>query len=272
MKIFILIFTIIAIWNIIIVTNKKRKYKKVVEENIEIFNLGSSHSYFAFNYDRITNKKCTNLANPSQTFYYDYKVLNHFFDKLANNGKCFLTISYFSFAGKERWLIEDLVTYFKILKLKDFNTLEEKLNYIIFNFLPIIWSIRKKYLKRKKKNNIEKKDRILGHKNMLVENRNLGYNLNILDKIISKCKEKNIEVILVTTPFTEYYNSYFNKELLEKNFYKIIYEVVKKYNLKYIDLSHDYFNFTEKEFDDYDHLSENGSKKFMKYLIEKNWI
>lgn len=271
MKIWI-VFIIIIVWNIIIVINKKRRYKKVVEKNIEIFNLGSSHSYFAFNYNVIKNKKCVNLANPSQTFYYDYKILNHYFDKLADAGKCFLTISYFSFAGKERWLIEDLITYFKVLKLKDFNTLEEKVNYIIFNYIPIVWSVKKKYLKIKNKSASKKKDRIQGHKNMLVENRNLKYNLDILDKIISKCKEKNIEVILVTTPFTEYYNNYFNKELLNNNFYKILDEIIERYNLEYIDLSHNYSKFTEKEFDDYDHLSRSGSVKFMNYLIENNWI
>ena len=49
-------------------------------------------------------------------------------------------------------------------------------------------------------------------------------------------------------------------------------KIIQDYKLEYINLSHDYFNFTEKEFDDYDHLSKKGSIKFMNYLIKNKWI
>lgn len=260
---------IIIIWNIIIIINKKKKYKKMIKKEIEIFNLGSSHSYFAFDYDGIKSKQCMNLANPSQTFYYDYKILNYFFNKLKNNGRCFLTISYFSFAGRERWLAKDMVQYYKILKLNDFKG-KEKIEYLIFNYFPIIWSLKKKYNK-KFHETIESygKERILGHVNKLKENKNLEYNLDILEKMILKCQEKNIEITFITTPFTLNYNSYFKDELLENNFYKIINKIVDKFGVKYIDFSHDYINFTNEDFEDDDHLSKKGSQKFMYMMKEE---
>ena len=63
---------ILFIWNIIIFLNKKRKILKI--EKIFNFNLGSSHSLVSFNYK---NKNNYNLAENSQTFYYDYLILEN---------------------------------------------------------------------------------------------------------------------------------------------------------------------------------------------------
>lgn len=168
-----------------------------------------------------------NLGENSQTFYYDYIILKRYFNKIKNNGYCFLTISYFSFASKEYWLKEDLVKYYGKLQIENFHGIQ-KIDCMLYKYLPIIWSIRK------------------------------------------KCNEKSIKVILITTPFTEYYNSYFEKELLEKNFYEIIEKIKNKYNLLYFDFSHDYKNFNKKEyFENYDHLSKEGSEIFKEILLKK---
>lgn len=60
------------------------------------------------------------------------------------------------------------------------------------------------------------------------------------------------------------------KELLEKNFYEIVEKIRNKYNLLYFDFSHDYKNFNKKGyFEDYDHLSKEGSEIFKEILLKK---
>ncbi|MCF2625515.1 SGNH/GDSL hydrolase family protein [Fusobacterium perfoetens] len=267
-KILILLLISLLLWNFIIIIVNKRKYKKHFPIKIKIFNLGSSHAYFAYDYDE--KKKCVNLGDISQTLYYDNIVFDHIYDRIEENAICFLTLSYFSFAGKERWLKEDLIKYYKFLKLKKFKK-QEKLECFIYRYLPIIWSIKKKIKKRYlKSRKLSKEERIKGHAKKLETSINKEYNIALIIDILEKCKAKKIKVIFITTPFTEYYNSFFPKELLEKNFYGIILKLSEKYKIRYFDFSHEYEIFNKKEyFDDYDHLSKEGSKVFMQELIKQ---
>ena len=144
MKSWIFIVGVIVIWNIIIIFNRNKKYEKT-KVKIKYFNLGSSHSLCAFNYN-LTNWK--NLAENSQTFYYDYKILDRYFESLDEEGICFLTISYFSFAPKEYWLKTDVIKYYKILKISEFSG-KFKIECVLYKFFPIIWSVYKKFIKEK---------------------------------------------------------------------------------------------------------------------------
>lgn len=244
----------------------------MVPKGIKIFNLGSSHGLCSFDYTEIKEKykiEGYNLGWHSQTLYYDKIMLENFYSNIDKDAICFIVLSYFSFSGKERWLKEDLKRYYKILSLKYFSG-EEKLNGFIFKYLPIIWSIRKKIIKKFFTKNLSIDERIKGHAKKLKSIKNREYNVNLLKEIIEKCEEKNMKIIFLTSPFTEYYNSFFDKEILKKNFYDIIDIFIKKYNINYIDFSHNYNIFNKNEyFNDFDHLSKEGSKVFMKELIKK---
>ena len=265
LRILLILFIVSFIWNIIIIIFQKKKYKKDLPEKIKVFNLGSSHGYHAYNYT--DNKNGINLAGRSQTFYYDKIMFDYVYDKIERGAICFLLFSYFSFAGKERWQRDDLIKYYRILKLRDFKG-KEKIECFVYKYLPLIWSIRKEIRKKFLKNKeISNERRIKGHVKKLENQVNKEYNLKILKDILKKCKDKNIKVIFVTTPFTKYYNSFFSEELLNENFYKIIQELCQEYNIEYFDFSHEYKIFNEKEsLKDYDHLSKEGSKIFMKEL------
>lgn len=255
-----LFIIILIIWNIIIIIKKKRKVNKERITEIKNFNLGSSHSLCAFSKNLKNN---VNLAENSQTFYYDYKILSRYFNIIQEGGVCFLSISYFSFASKEYWIKTDLFKYYKILKITDFSG-RAKLECIIYRYFPLIWSIYKKIIKEKK---IEDSKKYLGHVKKLEENRNLEWNINILNNIIEKCKEKSVKIVFLTTPFRRKYNEYFSEELLRNNFYMIINKIAKKNSILYLDFSHDYLNYDDsKYFRDLDHLSELGSEKFLKQL------
>lgn len=261
---------ILIIWNIVIIFLKKKKRKRKIPEKIKIFNIGSSHGLCSFDYADIQKVNCYNFGWHSQTFYYDYIVLKNYFNKIAENGICFIPISYFSFADKKCWNKQDM-TYRKTLKFYYLEG-EDRKEAFILQYLPLYVSIKKKMLKlikvkhrkdTKIKSGIE---RIKKHVEIL-ENQNEKNSVMKLEEIIKLLSSKKIKIILITTPFQVEYNKYFKKELLEEKFYKIINEIATKYNLTYYDYSKSYNIFGENEyFNDYDHLSKKGAKIFMKEI------
>lgn len=73
-------------------------------------------------------------------------------------------------------------------------------------------------------------------------------------------------MILITTPFSEKYNSVFSKEILFENFYKYVFQIKKKYKIEYLDFSRDKSFFRDEYFTDLDHLSSQGSKVFLEKI------
>lgn len=259
----LIIIIIILIYNFIMIAFKIKESKLKVPLKIEIFNLGSSHGEFSFNYK---NTLGCNLARSSQTLYYDLKVLDNYYSRINNNAICFIPISYFSFSDRKYWLKEDKIRYYRTLNRKLIDD-EDKKEFILYKYFPLYISIIKRF--KKKKNIKEGVDRIKGHVKLLKCDKK-EISLEWLEMIIKKLKEKEGRIILITTPFKKEYNDFFSKELLEKEFYINIDKIRKKYNLEYYDYSHRYDIFDKEEyFNDSDHLSNEGSKKFM---IEINKI
>lgn len=191
----------------------------------------------------------------------------NFWENIEENSICFLLISYFSFSNRKYSLSEDKNKYFKILKLSLIDK-EDKTEVFVMRYLPLVYSVIKKIRKLKQKNKKEKTvdERIKGHVK-ICKNSDEKVALNLLEQIIEKLKEKNVRIILITTPFRKYYNDFFTNELLNEKFYKYIYQIKNKYNLEYYDFSHSYEIFEKEEyFNDYDHLSEKGSEVFMKEI------
>ena len=216
-----------------------------------------------------------NLAHPSQTLYYDYILLQKFKNNIVKNKDlvCFLTISYFTFYAPKLWQKQDIKYYYDCLDITDVDR-KYRLGFFVYKYLHVFYKNYKKIkefiIKENKKNNIE--NRIKKQVVILKEQKNFDFNLEILEKIITFCKKYNIKIILLTTPFQREYNNFFKEELLEKNFYKVINKIVDKYEIDYFDFSKDYKNFDKKiyfENYDYDHLSLEGSKKFIKILNKK---
>ena len=200
-----------------------------------------------------------NLARSSQTLYYDLKTLKNYYEKI-NEGICFIPISYFSFSERKYWIKEDKIRYFRTLKWNLIDK-EDKKEAIMYKFFPLYISIKKKFQKKRKiKEGIE---RIKSHIKLLESNKK-SVAINWLKEIIVMLQDKNIRIILITTPLKKEYNNFFPKKLLEKEFYNNIKQIVEEYNLEYYDFSHRYDIFEKEEyFNDYDHLNKKGSEIFM---------
>ena len=91
-----------------------------VPETIQLANFGSSHGQYAFDWGALKDRgiKCFNFALPSQSFEYDYALLNMHKDEFAEGSIAFIPISYFSF-NSEATSPDDIeaisVRYYRIL-------------------------------------------------------------------------------------------------------------------------------------------------------------
>ena len=91
---------------------------------------------------------------------------------------------------------------------------------------------------------------------------------NLID-LITLCKENNITPVLITTPFTVYYNQYVSADFLYE-FYSVINEIALEYGVSYYDYSHDErFQTNLKYFGDADHLNPDGAVYFTALLTEE---
>lgn len=91
-----------------------------------------------------------------------------------------------------------------------------------------------------------------------------------LRELIDFCIRKRITPVLITTPFTRYYNEQVSPEFLQQ-FYSVIAEICQEKNAVYYDYSHD-ARFTDnlQYFADGDHLNEEGAAYFTQILLQEN--
>lgn len=94
------------------------------------------------------------------------------------------------------------------------------------------------------------------------------YSLKYLNKIVKLCREEGIQLVLVTTPFTDFY-------LQAVGNYDTFYEYMKEYaadhGIEYYDFNFckpDILTFQEDDFMDYHHLSGKGAAKYSAVFAE----
>lgn len=94
------------------------------------------------------------------------------------------------------------------------------------------------------------------------------YSLRYLNKIVKLCKEREIQLTLVTTPFTNFY-----VQSVEN--YDVFYEYMKKYakdnGIEYCDFNlckEEILNMMDEDFMDYHHLSGKGAEKYSAVFAE----
>ena len=87
--------------------------------------------------------------------------------------------------------------------------------------------------------------------------------------IIEYCQNDNIIPVLITTPFSQYYNELVSDEFLQE-FYATVHKISSDTGVSYYDYSHDErFQYTLEYFSDSDHLSDAGKQYFMGVLQDE---
>ena len=87
--------------------------------------------------------------------------------------------------------------------------------------------------------------------------------------MIQLCKDNDITPVLITTPFTIYYNQYVSEQFLN-DFYNTINEIAAAQGISYYNYSHDERFVTNLQyFGDADHLNPEGAVYFTNLIMEE---
>lgn len=242
---------------------------KEVPYDIEICNIGSSHTQFAIDYDEFELAKGFNFAVPAQSFMYGLNMLKQYEKHLAKDCIVVIPISYFDYYEdyeKESIKIRERRFYYPILKLSLIEELDI-IDVIKYKWLPITtikddqlkyvfkddtsainnYEAQYNYNKHKSTNNIIDLDAFLGENDIKVYGHSKDfdkgvndYSVDKLREIIEFCLEGGFTPILITTPFTSYYNDAddFQHGFYDE-FYELTYAISDEYSLDYWDYSHD---------------------------------
>lgn len=263
-------------------------------DDVEIANVGSSHGAYDFTYDKWTEEgySCFNFGNVSQTYAYDLALLKEYGSYLDDECVLFIPVSYFSFNNEtvnESEAQALSVKYYHCLSPKNVPDYDLFTDIVTARF-PVLSAgedllklLPDKLTVHAQEGNGEEAqmdeaavaefaeraaarfDRHFNNK----DNYFLPEREAQLRELIDYCKEHGITPVLITTPFSVYYNNPVPEEFLDR-FHSTINLIAADTGVNYYDYSHD-DRFMENLtlFSDADHLNEAGSAYFMEILKEE---
>lgn len=256
--------------------NLKKKYSET-----EVLILGNSHVFYGLN-PSFFDKQTFNLSNISQTLYFDQLLFEKHINKLKKLKYVILNIEYTSLSqlkdtSEDSWRKFYYKSYMNlnvpIISKFDYS------NYFLSSTRPFNKNIKLmsnyftegtvidcdtngfgiNYTKEKRFLNIDKitPKVIKRHEDNLFD---FSENIYVIQSIIDKCKEKDIEVILVTMPISKGYSLRVNKFKLNKIIKTAKLFESRNSNVRYLNLFND-SRFTNNDFYDPDHLHTEGAEK-----------
>ena len=262
----------------------KKDYIENSGQKIKTLILGSSHTYYGL-IPELLGDSVFNLANISQTPEYDLALLKHFLVKMPNLKRIIIPISYFTYVDPE---IEDDNCWTLAIKYKTKMKLPVHPDFSIYNLEITDFNSYKGQLAnlilKRPSNKCSETGFGLGYTlenreadwQSLGEKRASAHTVNnperwksvrhtqqqLLDLAISN----GCEVIFITTPGYKTYTECFDS--IQENIMRQNIAFLKEnYQVRYLDFLRDP-NFTENDFYDPDHLSEDGAKKLTLLLKE----
>lgn len=263
---------------------------------VEIANVGSSHGAYDFIYDGLTEDgySCFNFGSVSQTYQYDLALLQEYGSHLDEGCVVFIPVSYFSFNNEtvnETEAQALSVKYYHCLSPKNIPDYDLYTD-IVTTRLPILsagedllkllpsFSLSLKAFAAEDNPNggmdeaavaefanraAMRYDRHFNNK----ENLFLPEREEQLLSLIDYCQKHGLTPVLITTPFSSYYNAQVSGEFLDR-FYGTINRISSDTDVSYYDYSHDKrFQENLTYFSDSDHLNAEGAAYFMEIIAEE---
>lgn len=252
---------------------------------VEILILGSSHTYYGINPGCFSPQKAFNLANSSQLLHYDYLLLTKYARQYQNLSTVILPISYHTFFDPEyedsetEWIY---ATNYKIYMDIDVHSDFSKYNFEFSR--PSIYSGKLKslvhghgllydslgrgmdYPLENKAEGWEEEAVNTASRHTNTDSKYTSGHIAYAHKIADFCRQRNIELILITTPtWHTYYEHLDARQVASTD--SIAKTLQKKYGLRYFNYLTDE-RFTAEDFYDGDHLSSDiGASKFTRIFI-----
>lgn len=257
---------------------------------IKVGNLGSSHGMYDFNYEplEVRGYMCFNFANTSQSYDYDFAVLKEYAQYMDEDSIMLIPVSYFSFNNEvvnETEAEAMSLRYYHFLSPKNIPNYDPYID-LTTNKLSVLSAgedILKLFPNLKlsiialaaEENEIdteeftrwaqERYSRHFDNK----EEYFLPERIQNLYDIINYCKERDITPILITPPFSEYYQDLVSETFIQE-FQETVNTIASDTGVEYYDYScDDRFRSNLAYFMDADHLNDEGAAYFTEILINE---
>lgn len=289
--------------------NDMNKFRHV-PEHIDIVNFGASHSTLAFDWTDYEQEFAGfNMGLGSQTLCYDAALFDYYFDRLDENSTVVVDVMFKSLYETEPSAPPydaSITRYYQILPkqyIRQWN-LKDALQYRIFPILGnrqnavdnVEGELYERLAGKKEEENTRtpSEQQIMQgnptqvldgweEEEMLAEGKRraqsfmeqsgaqeLGVQYEALIHMIEKCKENNIQIILVTVPTLPCHYEGFTDAFMEK-FYMDVQTICEKYDVLYLDYTGDErFLKDYRLYRDTDHFNEAGAKVFTEQFLEDN--
>ena len=260
--------------------------------SVHIWSFGSSHGLYGIN-PQYFSKPAFNSAHVSQPLKYDAFIFNKYIEKADSLEWVILPVSYFTMTskmelGEEWWRIKNYRIYYDC----PYHKYEPKYNFEIIgnplSFYKQIKRVGRYWIKGSDDNSCDSLGFDRGYSK---ENRDDNWymdgpqrakfhtkdleksqpvireNIACLETIINNCAERNVNVLIVTTPVCSTYY-----DCVDSAQYSLMIRVcesfVRQYsNVRYLNLFKD-SRFVEDDFHDSDHLETEGAAKLTGILDE----
>ena len=264
--------------------NQKRRDFETRMPEIETLVLGSSQSLNAVN-PSFLSKKAHNLANTSQSLYYDIALTEKYLDKMPKLKTVCVGIAYFSFFGEMEDTDEEWRTFYyryfwdiscpntEKLDARKYSLIALYGNFTALKYASKNWKINEIPLLQQngfmpkdsvnfiaiindktglERCQIHQREKTVGKREIIEKN---------LEKFVENLtKNHSKNVLFYSTPTYKTYSQFLDKNDVENN-QKIIAKLCEKYGCKYLDFSND-SRFVISDFANNDHLNESGATKF----------
>lgn len=265
----------------------KYKYQWMQEnaEEVEVLVLGSSHTFYGVRPEFLAGNAFS-LANVSQDFTHDLYQLKYWANRYKHLKTVIVPISFFSWfsGGLENGSESYRCRFYKIymdcdlypdlslynLEISDYRSARRKLDKLLHeDNAPGVnsrgWGETYKLSSKKVEewNNGSEADAAV-KRHTAVNYDNVGKNYQQMKEIAEFCQQRNIQLVLITTPCWASYYENLNQEQLKK-MYELTRRLQHEYQLLYLDYLKD-ARFVADDFYDSNHLSDVGAEKFTKIL------
>lgn len=266
--------------------NDVYKFKNVPQQ-IVLANFGTSHTEHGIQYDIVPEIQTFNFGLAAQPLFYDYALLKQYSSHLAKNALVIFSISYFNVVGDvinisgtrpryyrfldkeymDAWSIGDFFRYAKFPVL----TAKENIMAIFHDKDDInpLYTLTKFPTEEELKKHVRRRLKEFVESSREKWEPEYQENLQAYSEMIEYCLDHSFRPVLITTPITDAFNTEYAKiDEFFDTFYRFSSELCQKYDLPYIDYSHDErFSPHHELFVDADHLNIYGAEKFTKILV-----
>lgn len=248
--------------------------KNIIEnkkDSIQTIIFGTSHAFSGINPQQF-DSYTINMANNSQSLYYDIKILEKYIDELPKLKTVIFEICFFSFwynldYGPESWRNQYFYKSFDIEPQSALLRIYDKLLIAMYspNDIAILinnYHTNTSYYSTKgwaindiKPGNLslsQAKKRYEQFSKEYMNEVNISENVILMKKILDKLEKKRITIVFVQYPASPVLSNFIEQKVIYRNNY-IINNLKNEYPLYYLDYSKD-VRFPDSVFVDSDHL------------------